>query len=77
MVLKMSNSDGCFIVILAIISIIALLFIEPLILTWLWNAVLVTLFPVIPVLTYWKAMGLMIICHILFGGTRVITSSKE
>lgn len=73
----MSNSDGCFIAILAIIGIIALLFIEPLILAWLWNAVLVALFPVIPVLTYWKAMGLMIICHILFGGTRVITNSKE
>jgi hypothetical protein len=77
MVLKMSKSDGCLVVVLAIIGIIALLFIEPLILTWLWNAVLVVLLPVLPVLTYWKAMGLMIICHILFGGTKISTSSKE
>lgn len=73
----MSKSDGCLVVVLAIIGIIALLFIEPLILTWLWNAVLVVLLPVLPALTYWKAMGLMIICHILFGGTKISTSSKE
>lgn len=73
----MSKSDGCLVVVLAIIGIIALLFIEPLILTWLWNAVLVVLLPALPTLTYWKAMGLMVICHILFGGTKISTSSKE
>lgn len=77
MVLKMSKNDGCLVAVLAIIGILALLFIEPLFLAWLWNAVLVALFPALPALTYWKAMGLMVICHILFGGTKISTSSKE
>ena len=34
---------------------------------WLWNAILPELIHV-NVITYWKAMGLLVLCRILFGG---------
>lgn len=36
---------------------------------WLWNAILPDLIHV-GQLTYWKALGLLILCRILFGGFR-------
>ena len=36
---------------------------------WLWNNVLVAVVSVKPV-TYWQAMGLLILCRILLGGFR-------
>lgn len=33
----------------------------------LWNAILPVLFPV-TALTYWQALGLLVLCRILFGG---------
>lgn len=35
----------------------------------LWNAIIPTLFH-LPTLEYWQAMGLLILCRILFGGIR-------
>lgn len=39
---------------------------------WLWNNVLVAVVAVRPV-TYWQAMGLLVLCRILLGGFRVPT----
>lgn len=36
---------------------------------WLWNAILPELLNV-GTLTYWKALGLLVLCRILFGGFR-------
>ncbi|WP_185155517.1 hypothetical protein [Rudanella paleaurantiibacter] len=36
---------------------------------WLWNTVLVAVAPLRPV-TYWQAMGLLVLSRILFGGMR-------
>lgn len=34
---------------------------------WLWNAILPTVTGVRPI-TYWQALGLLVLCRILFGG---------
>ncbi|MGP8215430.1 MAG: hypothetical protein ACLQQ4_07700 [Bacteroidia bacterium] len=37
---------------------------------WLWNCTIPALFPTVGTLTYWHAIGLLILCKILFGGFR-------
>jgi len=34
----------------------------------LWNCIMPSLFPTIGLLTYWHAIGLLLLCKILFGG---------
>jgi len=51
-----------FILLLALLAITGLVY-------WLWNTVLVAVVPVRPV-TYWQAMGLLVLSRILFGGFR-------
>ena len=36
----------------------------------LWNAVMPGLFPGVPQIEYWRALGLLVLCRILFGGFR-------
>src|SRR5579885_2874810 len=36
----------------------------------LWNEIIPSLFPSVAALTYWHAVGLLVLCKILFGGFR-------
>ena len=66
---------GCGMIILIIIGFIALCFLGPAITMWLWNWIVVDLFG-LPVIGYWTAFGLHWLCHILFGHTVTVRSSK-
>ncbi|MFZ6847715.1 hypothetical protein [Undibacterium sp. RuRC25W] len=37
---------------------------------WLWNWVMPALFQSVQVIDYWHALGLLVLCRILFGGFR-------
>jgi len=37
---------------------------------WLWNWVMPALFQGVQVIDYWHALGLLVLCRILFGGFR-------
>ena len=66
-----NSEEGCATVILAVLLVIALIFIGPVITMWLWNWIAVDLFGA-PVIGYWTAFGLKWLCHILFGHTAVV-----
>lgn len=70
---------GCLGATLVLILILALAFgfaaLEAWLVMLLWNAVLVTLFPSLPTLSFWLAWGLMILCNILFKSVSVRHSS--
>lgn len=52
------------------------LFLVPFIELWLWNDVLVDIFPQIPVIdNYWTMFGINWLCHLLFKGTNLSVSS--
>ena len=34
----------------------------------LWNAILPVVIPAVGILNYWQALGLLVLCRILFGG---------
>lgn len=65
------DEKGCLVVILSLFIILAWIFLGPLCVMWLWNSTLVGLFGW-PVLDYWTAFGITVLCNILFGGTRTI-----
>lgn len=71
---------GCFAYVLACIFALALAFGMWCLGAWfvmlLWNAVVCGLWVVAPVLTFWKAFGLMLLVRLLFGGCRTGNSSK-
>ena len=69
------KETGCLIIILCVIALIALLFIGPAITMWLWNWIAVDLFGA-PVIGYWTAFGLQLLCHILFGRTVTVRSKS-
>ena len=66
--------------ILAIVLILALVFgalcLEAWLVMLLWNAVIPLIWTTAPTLGFWAAMGLMLLCHILFNKT-VKVKSKE
>lgn len=66
---------GCGTAILIVLLLIGLLFLGPVITMWLWNWIAVGLFGA-PVIGYWTAFGLQWLCHILFGHTVTVRSSK-
>lgn len=49
----------------SLVVIISLFFVWPFIIVWLWNGIVVDLLNV-GELTYWNAMGLFVLCNILF-----------
>jgi len=51
------------------IAIIPIALVVAAVVQWLWNAILPDLIHV-GRLTYWKALGLLVLCRILFGGFR-------
>lgn len=66
------------IIFLVIIAICAALAIEGGIILLLWNYVLCWLFPAIPMLTFWRAVGVSFIISILggmFGGTITVKNN--
>ena len=71
------DSEGCLIVLLAVIFIVAMLFLIPLLELWLWGMVMIPVFGA-PVLTYWQMFALNWLCGLLFGrrGGNINTSKK-
>jgi hypothetical protein len=51
--------------------------IEAAIFMLLWNYVLCALFPVIPLLTFWKAWGLLILINIVLGACRSVVNVNK
>ena len=69
------DNIGCGMIILTVIGLIAMLFLGPAITMWLWNWIAVDLFGA-PVISYWTALGLQWLCHILFGHTVTVRSKS-
>lgn len=61
------DTTGCLAIIGLIILIFAIIFVEPLVAMWLWNAIMVPVFTA-PVLGYWQTFGLSVLIHLLFPG---------
>ena len=70
------DSEGCLIVLLAVIFIVAVLFLIPLLELWLWGIVMIPVFGA-PALTYWQMFALNWLCGLLFGRGGHINTSKE
>lgn len=72
----MSDNDGCLWAILAVILLIALMFISPWIEMMLWNWVMVDLFAM-PTVTFWQMFGLNWLCGLLFRRSSNVSTSKS
>lgn len=65
-------------IVLAIVLIAAIFgTIETVVFMLLWNYVLCALFPAIPILTFWKAWGLLILINIVLGACRSIVNVNK
>jgi hypothetical protein len=73
---NMSDNDGCLWAVLAVILLIALMFISPWIEMMLWNWVMVDLFAM-PTVTFWQMFGLNWLCGLLFRRSSNISTSKN
>lgn len=71
---------GCGAWTLAIVLILAFAFgilcLEALLVMLLWNAVIPLLWATAPTLGFWAAMGLILLCNILFGTSVKVNSKK-
>jgi hypothetical protein len=56
-------------IIIAVLGAVIFLLVLPLILMLIWNAVITGMFG-LPSLGYWSAIGLYVVCNILFGITK-------
>ena len=74
--MSFEDEKGCGTIIVAILVIIACLFIIPAILMWLWNSCVVGWLPVGEIESYWQAMGIYIVSNILFKSAKS-SISKE
>jgi hypothetical protein len=71
----MKDFEEMFLLILgAIFMVLIFSFIYGAVLMWLWNMIIVAVFGA-PILSYWQAYGLCIICSILFKNSN--TSAKK
>lgn len=72
---------GCVAATLVIILALALAFglaaFEAWLVMLLWNAVLVTIFPSIPTISFWVAWGVLILCNLLFKGIHTVTTRSN
>ena len=78
---KIDTRDwGCGAWLLCIVLVLAMIFgglcLEAWLVMLLWNAVIPLLWATAPTLGFWAAMGLIILCHILFGKTINIKSKN-
>ena len=53
-------------IVLGVIAAVVFAFLFGLAVQWLWNKVMVEIFPV-PAITYWQAVGLIVLSKLLFG----------
>jgi hypothetical protein len=71
---------GCFALLIGLVIVLGLAFgglcLEGWLLMLLWNAVLVPLFGW-SALTFWWAVGILLICNILFGGAKTVIHKGE
>lgn len=65
-----NSEEGCGLAILALLGLLALMFLGPLLVMVLWNWVMVSVLA-LPAITYWHAFGLMWLCRLLFGGSSI------
>ena len=72
----MRDNDGCLWAVLAVILLIALMFISSWIEMMLWNWVMVDLFAM-PTVTFWQMFGLNWLCGLLFRRNSNISTSKN
>ena len=63
-------------VLIALFGAICFSFIYAAILVWLWNLVIVSVFSA-PIITYWQAYAICIICNILFKGGNTKLNDKN
>ena len=76
---RLSKSTKLFIIApLAILGVVLFIFIGGTIVMLLWNALLPPLFS-LPAISFWQALGILLLCRILFGrlGMRGNQSSKS
>lgn len=71
---------GCGAWLLCIVLVLALIFgalcLEALFVMLLWNAVMPLLWAAAPELGFWAAMGLLVLCNLLFGGIKISSGKK-
>lgn len=64
---------GCGAWLLCIVLVLAIVFgclcLEAWLVMLLWNAVIPLIWATAPTLGFWAAMGLLLLCHLLFGST--------
>lgn len=72
----MHDNEGCLWAILAVVLIVALMFISPLIEMLLWNWVMVDLFAM-PTVTFWQMFGLNWLCGLLFRRSSNISTKRD
>lgn len=70
------DSEGCLIALLALIFIVAMLFLIPWLELWLWGIVMIPVFGA-PILTYWQMFALNLLCGLLFRRGGNINTSKN
>lgn len=77
----METGVAILVVILVVILILGIAFgvmcLEAWLLMLLWNAVVPALWATAPTLSFWLAMGLMLICNILFKAVHHCSSKKD
>jgi hypothetical protein len=77
---ELFEDHGCLAVLIALVIILAFAFgclcFEGWLLMLLWNAVLVPLFGW-SALKFWWAVGILLICNILFGGAKTVIHKGE
>jgi hypothetical protein len=64
------------VIVLSLALIFGLLCLEAWLVMLLWNAVIPLLWATAPELSFWVAMGLLLLCHFLFRGVRVSSDKK-
>lgn len=70
------DSEGCLIALLAIILVVAMIFLIPWLELWLWGIVMIPVFGA-PTLTYWQMFALSWLCGLLFRRGGNINTSKK
>ena len=64
-------------IVLIVAAVVGLTAFEAWLIMLLWNAVVCAIFPNLPELSFWLAAGLMLLCNMLFGGGKVISSKSN
>lgn len=72
---------GCLVIIgvilAAILITIGVIALEGLAVMLLWNWLVPLIFVGAPTISYWMALGIMFLCHLLFGAVKVVTTRRD